>query len=1003
MEITLQEKLGLHWKRQPVLFETGLPLQKKYNQTAVYINNQCIPSDLFMMEDRIYASFAMELEPYSKNDITFGPRTLFEPLLIHEIDSGSHIVRWLGRSIEIPLSGLYKRGRIPSFFTSLRLDGEEFISGSGFDSDLYKEIRIDTKFLFEGYQFYIIQVDYFSKNDSLLSAKITINGQFPEILISEIINSTKEFCGEFHFSPNLIKARAKIHTPKLNNFNKDFWERIEFSPKEQNRISFNLQPFYAWDINAGTFLAAETRNRVINIVPVHASKWENGNDMRLNVSFINGKMSLKTPGLKGKREWIISIIDGRENQKEISAVKFSGGYNNYHYQIDKELNSTYYAERIIACSSAQSINKLFNEIKLELNNTGGNSSGVLINRAEIPNIRRKYENDEFVIKIMSEQHKDVPGFDMAGAYLLNNDENTAFMLARYISDWFDTRIGIFFNLGYSSVHLECIALSRPLRDIAIDLDIISGSIEASVKERLYYALAYLSCIIGDKDYWPRSENGFNMGNKNFHSDMYACLGVCACVLKGHEKTGGWIDYVVKEFDAELDSSIYPGGAWAEAPTYQLASLSHLLVLAAALKNCGYKNFFLEPRLIETMMFLYHIQTPVDPRCGFAMIPSIGDTTNNILTQSWQALFAWVAKNTYIEMPEFSALMMRAWIDGGRMRIPFSYNSGLKLALVMLDPDLPAAAKRDYKSTGFEGFGAILKKKKGGKLAGYLAIKAGEINNHYDHDEGTLIWYSHGVPLLVDYGTQYNPGVDQSFWHNRISIDHKSDWSRGEISEFETGDIFDYIKMCVTVNVVQEWPEFPSRDPDFNFRKLPDPYEIPKTKWTREVVYLKEIDSLVIMDEVGGSLPYDWNLHVLADSAVKHDGRITFRCMLDIEMDVHLRLGTNESVQLSKWEHRGLDETRLPIAWRDYSWMWDREINSMGEKTRILRIEKKAPSKFIAILSARNKKADHLGILYDENMNTINITTQAGKEYTLETAGKIRFYLNDGDADGKNIY
>ena len=208
-----------------------------------------------------------------------------------------------------------------------------------------------------------------------------------------------------------------------------------------------------------------------------------------------------------------------------------------------------------------------------------------------------------------------------------------------------------------------------------------------------------------------------------------------------------------------------------------------------------------------------------------------------------------------------------------------------------------------------------------------------------------------------------------------------------------------MKMLVTIDKVQEWPEYPDRNPEFNFRSLPDPYEIPKTTWIREVVYLKEIDSLVIMDEVDGNMPYDWNLHVLSEDAVKYDDRVTFSCMKGIEMDVHIRNESYESLKLSEWEHCGLDETRIPLAWRDYTWMWDREISNMGEKTSILRIDKKAPSKFIAILSARNKNANPFKISYHESMNTINIITDKGEKYTLETDGEILLNHHDGETDG----
>ncbi|MBN1623754.1 MAG: hypothetical protein JW903_05260, partial [Clostridia bacterium] len=645
--------------------------------------------------------------------------------------------------------------------------------------------------------------------------------------------------------------------------------------------------------------------------------------------------------------------------------------------------------------------KLFSDINPDYNIE--QSEGILINRAEMPALREKLIKDEFIKSVIEVQEQSPLGVDLAGAFMIDGEQTKADTLVKWIGEWMAARIGLFFNLGYPSVHLECIALSRPLRDVAIDIDIISGSIREPDRARIYAKLAYLTCITADSDYWPGQESGFDMGNSNFHSDMYSCLGVCACVLKGHPMAGKWVEYAAAEFGKELDRSVYPGGAWAEAPTYHLASLSHLLVLAAALKNSGYKNFFMHPKLIETMVFLAEIQTPMDPRCGFSMIPSIGDTTSNILTQSWQALFAWVAKNTFMEMPEFSAIMMRAWIDGGSMRLPFSYNSGLKLAVAFVDPELPAARFRKHEGKSFAGFGVVMKDSVAGKLSGYLSMKAGVINNHYDHDEGSLIWYSRGVPLLIDYGTQYNPCVDQSFWHNRISIDHKSDWCRGKVCEFTPGSEYDYARMKVTINKVQEWPEYPDRDPGFNFRNLPEPYEIPDHIWEREIYYLKKLDSLIIIDRVDGFLPYDWNLHVLAESAKRNGNLVTFGCMEDIEMDVHLDINTDNGdiediIQMSEWKHHGLDETRIPLSWHEYTWMWDREISAMSESTKILRINMKSPSVTMAVLSARSKGEIPLKVSFNEKESAVRIKGRSGEEFILGIKGETYFRFPEGESN-----
>ena len=998
MDVLIKEQLGLKWMLQPMCIDAVIPHGQNPDEISVYIDGKEVPSDIFTYNEKTYASFAMALEPFSTPTISTGIRRNTGRFYTFDKKDGLYSVQWLGRKILLPATGLYDKDYVPAFLVSMEFKGIQFIEDGKFLHNSNGPVMIDTDIVLSGFQYFIARINYSSEKRLLYSVQISINGQFPEINVHENMKTSETTGTGLVFSHEYENARAKLHTPKLRNHRKDFWERVEFSPADQENTGIRLQPFYAWGVNSGSYLSLSNGRELLNIVPVNAAGWRSGRKMELEVHLTGSRAALETKGVNCEGRWVISVIGKEEDYQEIEPVSFTGGYNNYYYQIDKKLDGTYYAERLIATGSSQNIGKLLTDLRLDCNDDNV-SSGVLLNRSEMALLPGKYRNDSFIRQAADAHAKSVLGTDLAGEYLLSNDESTAVKLANDIKSWFKTRIGLFFNLGYSSVHLECIALSRPLRDVAIDLDIIGPAIDPDDRKWLYDALAYLTGITGDRDYWPDDENGFDMGNRNFHSDMYACLGVCACVLNGHKKSREWIDYAEDEFEKELESSIYPGGAWAEAPTYQLASLSHLLVLAAALKNTGHRDFFKEPKLRETMLFLSSIQTPQDPRCGYAMIPSVGDTTSNILTQSWQALFAWVAKNTHLDQPEFSALMMRAWVDGGSMRIPFSYNSGLKLALAMIDPNLPVAGKREYKSSHFPGFGVVLNKVKEQEHTGYVAIKAGEINNHYDHDEGTFIWYSNKIPLLIDYGTQYNPGVDQSFWHNRISIDHKSDWCRGNVTELVSNDEYDYMKMNVIIDKVQEWPEYPDRDPGFSFRQLREPYSISPHSWTRELVYLKEIDSLLLMDDVKGSLPYDWNLHILSDDYEINDDSISFLCLGNTRLDVRVFGKRINDKDVSQWEHRGLDETRIPLAWRDYSWMWDREITAMGERTNILRIKAEPSTGVIALLSAGKGTPACYTITTEEGGRIISIEEASGRKIVLNKKEGFHYSIQNGESDG----
>ncbi len=208
-----------------------------------------------------------------------------------------------------------------------------------------------------------------------------------------------------------------------------------------------------------------------------------------------------------------------------------------------------------------------------------------------------------------------------------------------------------------------------------------------------------------------------------------------------------------------------------------------------------------------------------------------------------------------------------------------------------------------------------------------------------------------------------------------------------------------MKMNVIIDKVQEWPEYPDRDPGFSFRQLRDPYSISPHSWTRELVYLKQIDSLLLMDDVEGSLPYDWNLHILSDDYEINDDSISFLCLGNTRLDVRVFGKRINDKDVSQWEHRGLDETRIPLAWRDYSWMWDREITAMGERTNILRIRAEPSTGIIALLSAGKGTPASYTISTEEGGRVISIEEASGKKIVLNKKEGFHYSIQNGESDG----
>lgn len=130
--------------------------------------------------------------------------------------------------------------------------------------------------------------------------------------------------------------------------------------------------------------------------------------------------------------------------------------------------------------------------------------------------------------------------------------------------------------------------------------------------------------------------------------------------------------------------------------------------------------------------------------------------------------------------------------------------------------------------------------------------------HYDHDESSLIWYENNTPILLDIGSQYFPSCDAAFMHNRISIDGKTDQSRGTIIHRECNNKAGLVMTKTDISSLQEWPKWPIADSDWNFRYQQEPYDIPVQTWKRSIIYLMELSALVVIDEVGKDLPFEQN-------------------------------------------------------------------------------------------------------------------------------------------------
>lgn len=929
--LTLREPLGIAWDSQ-------------YISQTVSVNPACDASKLSLWEDgrfveadftklnngQLLVGLFADLQPHQRRTFTLIENEKETPQSdFIQINKTSNTIQLTAGTLTmtIPAEGHYPAGEVPPPLLALHDSAIHAEGALSITCGARLQAEIESFPLHA-----VINLQYCFENGDIYSVQMTLYKGKPEILLAEQFSMTQNAvftlsCPDF--KPNSVYAR--MHTPPKQKGATDEWKRIVY-PMSKIEDTVRLQPFYCWDANTATLMQLQSVSATLCVLPLSPSQWENGRESVIAVT-TGQTVSIKAPLHKGKRKWLISLADSSA-QAEGQGIALTAPYQNWDNMIQNPLTNIRYADTLCAVYGGPNLQNAL-DWNLETSTGEQNHPALLITSEEVLPFRKRVEQWDWLKKTLEAHKDDAEGFDPAGVYLATDEEKYAEMTRGYLIEWLQSRVRMMTEMGYSLHEVVCIRLSRPLRLITLDYDLVASSPCFSADDRRWIrsAFAFLGQCMSSPDYWPDKSIGFSKGNHNFHSDRFSALGTLACLLKGYPPAREWIAYVQAEIEKELQTAVLPGGAWIEAPNYQAYSMNYLILLFTVLKNGGVQNFFLHPKWIETMDFLAAIQTIKDVRSGIAMLPTLGDTAANYWSQSFQNVFAWAAKMTP-ENLDFSKRMMRAWQKAGNPVINAGgeLNSTFK-TIALIDKDLPAAENSMPISRRFPEFGAVMR-----SVEGYLSLKCGSASMHYDHDEGSLLWYEKGVPILADIGGQYAPSCDAAFMHNRISVAHQTDECRGRVTRFTATPQADSVEIEVIIDRIQEWTEWPVRDPNWNFRYQPPPHDITPHQWNRSLVYDKEDGVLLLRDSLQGDLPWDQNFLLFADAVQSCKDHLEFTGQFGVNIAVWT-FGKYES-QTFDWAYDGLDEPlfykSFGMDWHDYQWMWEGKMTAMGEKIMLLR-------------------------------------------------------------------
>jgi len=424
------------------------------------------------------------------------------------------------------------------------------------------------------------------------------------------------------------------------------------------------------------------------------------------------------------------------------------------------------------------------------------------------------------------------------------------------------------------------------RTCVLPVDALLSSPHCTTEQRdeLTKLLAFQALVLTDRDFFPVG-TGFHLGNPNMPLALDSALALIGCALPDHPAAARWATRGIMKISGAFDKYVHPeSGAWNECPHYMYdASLYQMFEAMFALRHGGYGDLFDRPSVKRLLDYCIGIMPPPDPRFGFRIIPTQGNTSLEGAT-----ILGWAAAAYANTDPALSARLQWMWQEDGKL---FVYKGSREI----IRPELPAAPP-ESRSTWYKGFGAILRNGFPDPNETYMAYRQGSWMSHYeDGDQGSWHLYAKGAPLSLDFGSQYGPMMSRPWLHNRISVDHKLDpmlQHEHDIYTFTSLRAADFVAGKAVIDTL-----FPmSETPYHPMELLPNtpasqPETIPAMTWRRAVLFVKDADLLgpnyfLVRDDFSGATkPTDWSAWCLATD-VAFDGNIArFTGQHGVDLDV----------------------------------------------------------------------------------------------------------------------
>ncbi len=378
-------------------------------------------------------------------------------------------------------------------------------------------------------------------------------------------------------------------------------------------------------------------------------------------------------------------------------------------------------------------------------------------------------------------------------------------------------VDLLLRVGYSGF-VQSISIARPMRGVAEALDYNARTLDPAQVARTRREMAFLASVLTDGDYWQYAWNRRRTSYlANFGSDLYLAVGLMALVLPDHPNSKQWMRYTLGELDKEFTYYISPDGAGEEnIANYYLWTWRQLTVLFGALKHNGIFDAATHPRYQAACQFWIEVLTPpqaklasyaaaapIKPQERLRRIPPFGDHGFNNRKVTEHGGQTGILKDAN---PQLAGESAWAWRQAGAAK-PATH-MGVIPHLLVADPTV-APRVPVLRSRRLRGLGAILRNHFPSDKETFLAIKASRIYSHHQRDEGAIHLFGRGVPIILDALHPDDPGsCRREDWHPIISFADGTTHRRGDVIEFRTSPLADFVSADIPVGPFLPGPPEP---------------------------------------------------------------------------------------------------------------------------------------------------------------------------------------------------